>query len=209
MVESLNVLKPEDTPLKYHHMIAVFPLDVAPGTTVPLDDSNREAVASYIQRLKRHRNAMLRDPLPIDWSFEVELASASQIGEQRRKMPGFATRGGRYRLTLDTPLQRYRPPGLGRGWSVQWSQVWTATVEAVDDTTTTSGIDPERVVLKIIQPSLLPFPEERSPTPFSFTVFSSVLAKRENLAYVHNLRDLQGTVIPHYFGKIQVRVLCQ
>ncbi len=60
-----------------------------------------------------------------------------------------------------------------------------------------------KVVLKILQPSLLPIPQPNATEPLACCISLRHLARMEDLVY-GKLEFLQGTAIPYYFGLLKV-----
>ncbi len=63
----------------------------------------------------------------------------------------------------------------------------------------------EKVVLKVLQPSLLPVPQPKAKDPLGYCISPRRFARMEDLVY-GKLESFQGTVIPYYFGLQQVHL---
>ncbi|KAK0447877.1 uncharacterized protein EV420DRAFT_1568062 [Desarmillaria tabescens] len=146
---------------------------------------------SSINALKDYPAAM--DPLRIGWTYIVELPPhpAPPDGPYR-PLPQYAHNGGTYKLILvDAPLPFQHDD--------QYSQVWIADVHTLGMCKKKLG----KVIMKIIQPSLLPLPD----LDWYLEVYDYVrpwtLWRTEDAAY-RELEPLQGKTVPYYFRKHKI-----
>ncbi|KAI0064537.1 hypothetical protein BV25DRAFT_1914250 [Artomyces pyxidatus] len=153
-----------------------------PAPRYEFDPGDREgSFRAHQRRLQGLRQAALANPLRAGHTFALDIAR--HRGPQQpdaRPLPAFARAAARRTLVLETPLQT-QPDHR--------SQVWTARV----------ADHPERVILKIIQPSMILIPDpswrdwEDSYAP------PRALAETEDIIY-RRLQSVQGSTIPYYFG---------
>ncbi|KAF8905360.1 hypothetical protein CPB85DRAFT_920253 [Mucidula mucida] len=142
-------------------------------------------------------------PTSAAWSFrEVIEKKTSPPHPGARPMPLFAREGGTFLFQLVWAEQGAEQTADEDAW--QYSQVWVADVTKVEEIEAVA--QPERVVLKIFQPSMLPL-------PFPDTGYQYVpgpayqLAFSEEVIYTH-LRRLQGSHIPYFFGTFKIILPC-
>ncbi|KAF9006237.1 hypothetical protein BDZ89DRAFT_575314 [Hymenopellis radicata] len=173
-----------------------------------IDPTNlRGSIEEHVKRLEDLKEKALDDPLYAGWSFDamVEPHPLVDDRERRRPMRPFANLRkdeAAFRFVLNKPLQAYNPVLDPEEEEPQWSQVWSA--EVFDDQNNTLGV----AVLKIFQPSLLPYPEPNAaesglPTNFKYPHW---LANTEHVLYrdERGLASLQGIIVPYYYGKTEV-----
>lgn len=173
----------------------------------------RASIEDHVKRLEDLKEMGLEDLLYAGWSFDAEvephpLVDNTAARAVRRSMRPFddLRMKAAFRFVLHTPHQAYSPvydPEEER----QWSQVWSARV--LDDQNEYLG----PVMLKVFQPSLLPYPEPNvveSGMPTSFK-YPHWLANTEHVLYreERGLASLQGSIVPFYFGKTKVSRLVQ
>ena len=122
-----------------------------------------------------------------------------------RPLPSSLLQPGTWTLTLERPLKDYsqRPSKMSSG-------IWTARVGDSDGSQNTECDSRPIVVVKFIQPSLLPYPDAELDSGSSNFQYSEEyespdwIARLEAASYDH-LDRLQGDVIPYFFGKDIVR----
>ncbi len=155
---------------------------------------------NYLQRkyedaLKRHISSR--------WSFTKVIEKLSiESAPNKRPIPSFALDGGEYCFRL---ISAPKPASFAEPESAQSSQVWVANVFKTDSCgPTVQQSQPERVILKILQPSMRPFPDDRG---IRLGSPAHQLAYSEEILYKH-LRPLQGPHIPYYFGTFLVSYCC-
>ncbi|KAF9026655.1 hypothetical protein BDZ89DRAFT_1067477 [Hymenopellis radicata] len=155
-------------------------------------DAPRRLYDDLIQK----RRAAQKSPITSMWSFtEVIQKTEVQPGLNTRPIPSFALEGGTFRFQA-----RWAEQGVDK--DDHFSQVWVANVSKVDDAETAA--QPERVILKIFQPSMLPLP---SPT-IAYRYMpgpAHQLAFSEDVLYTR-LKRLQGSRIPYFFGTFKIPV---
>ncbi|KAF9026646.1 hypothetical protein BDZ89DRAFT_1161200 [Hymenopellis radicata] len=156
--------------------------------TIFLKGPNRDDLRRNFDSARKHR-------ISSKWSFtEVIQKIAAEPSPNARPVPSFALDGGQFRLQ---PVWAPQPASFS---GFQTSQVWVADVFKADDGVTSQQHEPERVVLKILQPSMRPFPNMKGIRRGSP---AHQLAYSEEVLYKH-LRLLQGSHIPYYFGTFEV-----
>ncbi|KAF8999583.1 hypothetical protein BDZ89DRAFT_1147648 [Hymenopellis radicata] len=174
-----------------------------------IDPTNlRGSIEEHVKRLEDLKEKALEDPLHAGWSFHamVEPHPLVDHTENRRDPRPFAhlrKDEAAFRFVLSKPKQAYSPvSNLEEEEEPQWSQVWSAKV--FDDQNNNIGV----TILKIFQPSLLPYPEPNVaefglPTKFQYP---HRLANTEHVLYrdERGLASLQGRTVPYYYGKTKV-----
>lgn len=164
---------------------------------LPFNVNDIESVSLYAQHLKALRKQALARPLRSGLVFTCNLSTSSEpIGDpaNSRLLPPFAFGEGAISFRLDKPLK----VGVDR-----WSQVWLARVfpDVACDTTSSS------LVVKFVQPSLLPIPDPHSLLDFGRRYrIPEEVALREAESY-HKLGFLQGSIVPYFFGLQKVSQL--
>ncbi len=152
--------------------------------------------------LERKYNDARKHRISARWSFtEVIKKLRIEPTPDKRPIPSFALDGGEYCFR---PISAPKPASFAEPESAQMSQVWVANVFKVNGGATVQERQPERVILKILQPSMRPFPDVRgirlgSPA-HQLAYFEEILYRR--------LRPLQGSQIPYYFGTFLVSFHC-
>ncbi|KAK0447878.1 uncharacterized protein EV420DRAFT_863544 [Desarmillaria tabescens] len=161
--------------------------------TDEIDLRDTDSLRKYYEILVARRKAAALDLLRRGWTCVVELAShpAPEDGHYR-PLPPYAHNGGIYNLILvDAPLPFQHDN--------QYSQVWIADVHTLSVCKKKLG----KVIMKIIQPSLIPLPD----LDWSLEVYDYVrpwaLWGTEDEAY-QELESLQGKTVPYYFGKHKI-----
>jgi len=130
------------------------------------------------------RRAQLKGLTPgVGFTLDLVVPSATSL-ENARSLPTLPPRSTQIHLRLERALQS----GVDN-----LSQVWIALVD--DDFP--SAIQ-TRLVLKIIQPSLCPYPRVDDIWPGNYT-FPEHMALQEAWAY-NQLKHKQGRFIPYFFG---------
>ncbi|KAF8892013.1 hypothetical protein CPB85DRAFT_245820 [Mucidula mucida] len=150
----------------------------------------------YLQR--KYEDARKRR-ISYRWSF-TEVIEKLPIAPtpNQRPIPSFALDGGQYCFR---PISAPKPASFAEAESAQSSQVWGANVFKADSCgPAVQQSQPERVILKILQPSMRPFPDDRG---IRLGSPAHQLAYSEEILYKH-LRPLQGSHIPYYFGTFLV-----
>ncbi|KAF8999589.1 hypothetical protein BDZ89DRAFT_1082691 [Hymenopellis radicata] len=154
-----------------------------------IDPTNlRGSIEEHVKRLEDLKEKALEDPLHAGWSFHAMVEPHPLAA---------------FRFVLSKPKQAYSPvSNLEEEEEPQWSQVWSAKV--FDDQNNNIGV----TILKIFQPSLLPYPEPNVaefglPTKFQYPHW---LANTEHVLYrdERGLASLQGRTVPYYYGKTKV-----
>lgn len=167
----------------------------------PIDDSawdfdlNDElSILAYAKKLHALRDAALKTPLRTGHHFNVCL-DRHHI-ERERPLLSFSRKYDPCKLVLRVPVQTEAD---------HWSQVWIASVQghARCDLPSAGDLAQERVVVKIIQPSMLCIPE---PHRSRYYLPPRQAAVNEDLIY-RQLTSLQGTAVPYYYGMHQVNRL--
>ena len=172
--------------------------------------AGRDAIRLYAATLVGYSPLARATPLSQGYSFSFH---SSRPGGQEpsisgRPLPLSLLQPGAWTLTLDRPLKDHseRPSKMSSG-------VWVARVGAPTDSIQSLPDSRPLVVVKFIQPSLLPYPgddyegEERPKFHYRWTqTYGSPdwYARLEAASYDH-LDSLQGGVIPYFFGKDIVR----
>ncbi|KAI5118844.1 hypothetical protein M0805_006163 [Coniferiporia weirii] len=143
-------------------------------------------IDEFIAKMRRLRAKAEKAPLVPGLFFSFTLIPPpSKTPQGSRGLPWFAKqRSDNANTTCQCVLEKPLQDGID-----QWSQVWLAKVNPPHGEAGHSAT----VVLKFIQPSLLPFPEDgRFRT-------AKELATTEHQAYT-TLRPLQGRSIPRCYG---------
>ncbi|SJL11204.1 uncharacterized protein ARMOST_14607 [Armillaria ostoyae] len=163
---------------------------MAPSSTATVDLNNVTALKAYYKLLVGRRRAAAGNPLHKGWTFVVELPPHPAIVNNHcRPLPPYAHNGGTYKLVLvDAPLPFQHDK--------QYSQVWVADVHALDFQKEKLG----RVIMKIIQPSLICLPDPDWHLEVQDYVRPWTLWRTEDEAY-QELQSLEGSTVPFYFGK--------
>ncbi|KAK0185336.1 hypothetical protein F5146DRAFT_1228247 [Armillaria mellea] len=163
------------------------PYDPDFGWDYDIDDPT--ALREACRELRRLRKvAMLGCSQQVWLSFTVAFPHVFQESgiANARKLPLFATSSGTYNVVVTSVIQTFSDH------RTFWSQVCVAEVRLGEEV---KG----KVVLKILQPSLLPIPQPKAEEPFDHCISPKHLPRMEDLVY-GKLESLQGTVIPYYFG---------
>ncbi len=172
---------------------------------LPETDVEREVVMSeHCFTLYENRQSAYFNPLAEDWSFISNIPALHSTGAapNARPIPNFARHGGDFRFTLDFAIQRMNED---RTRDSHFSQVWVAQVTTVGESSTHSDETMlECVVLKIVQPSLLPPPHPGREDPWSISPSARQLAFSEDWIFRNGLASCQGAQVPWYFGKFEV-----
>lgn len=148
----------------------------------------------YAKRLPFYQKAVKHSPLRAGHTFSITCPRRSHVSASGRQLDPILQHGGTFELEL---VRSLLPPD--RTESIMSSAVWLAEVSRVDGTLVPS---PPSVVVKLIQPSQLPYPENVSfhVQLWKRTTSPDWLARNESAGY-DRLYALQGTVIPYFFGK--------
>ncbi|KAF8896624.1 hypothetical protein BD779DRAFT_599280 [Infundibulicybe gibba] len=107
-------------------------------------------------------------------------------------------------LELKTHAHAGLARGLRDGVEDRWSQVWMAWVHPPDNrrghvvSSDGAEVSPAPVVMKIVQPSLLPIPDRAIRPEFYYRSPEGV-AEEEMQTY-KRFRSIQGDVVPYFFG---------
>ncbi|KAJ6541510.1 hypothetical protein B0H19DRAFT_1239343 [Mycena capillaripes] len=154
------------------------------NTDVDLYDEH--AVMKYHSRLETARSRAPLSPLipGVGFSLDLVVPPANSV-ENVRSLPTLPPRSTQIHLRLERALQA----GVDK-----LSQVWTALV----DLPHTPSAMQTRLVLKIVQPSLCPYPRVDDIWPGNYT-FPEYMASREAWVY-EQLKHKQGRFIPYFFG---------
>lgn len=173
---------------------------------ITLSENEAEALKvlrTYRDHLLILKREAMQNPLHPDWSFEAVLPRHALTDNQtsRRSLPAglrdMASHSTNFRFLLSRAIQPFipdslrKPPGL-----LQWSQIWVARLQ---DSTT--GTNLCTVVLKIIQPSLIPLPDMNLSDPLVDYTFGRQVTMAEHYVYEYPLRDIQGMAVPYCFGR--------
>ena len=150
----------------------------------------------------RHRLAYFNDlheRFPLVAGYSISIDCPNNLTSTGRPLHPTLRRGGRLNLDL---LRSLVP--LSRTRSTMSSAVWLAQVASQHNKDTAS---PPLVVVKFIQPSQLPHSKSLKPEDWDWDNVTwerlhspDWLARNESAGY-DRLSDLQGTVIPYFFGK--------
>ncbi|KAF8892005.1 hypothetical protein CPB85DRAFT_1331677, partial [Mucidula mucida] len=152
--------------------------------------------------LERKYNAARKHRITPRWSFtEVIEKLPIEPTPNKRPIPSFALDGGQYCFR---PISAPKPASFAESQSAPMSQVWVAKVFKANGGTTVQQSQPERVILKILQPSMCPLPDGRG---IRLGSPAHQLAYSEEILYKH-LLPLQGSQIPYYFGTFLVTYYC-
>ena len=164
-------------------------------------DAGRAAAQRFASNLTRYKS--LADDKPLSSGFRF-LFSSSLPGStgSGRPLSTLLLQPGTWSLTLERPLKD-RPSSLSSG-------IWTARVGLLDHSHELDCDPRPVVVVKFIQPSLLPHPEYEEGELFPFSDWrdkyeSPDWTARLGSASYDRLDPLQGTTIPYFFGKDIVR----
>ncbi|KAF8892011.1 hypothetical protein CPB85DRAFT_1331695 [Mucidula mucida] len=157
-----------------------------------VDITKPASVVQYCEKLADDAIKARLQPLHVGWSFEAEIKPHARARARPRNI--VLMQKTTFRFELHRALQPYNPRA-----GAQWSQVWVAALTDREIT------DAERigVVLKIIQPSLLPHPRYDDETLKHYR-FPEHVAKAEDVIYQKALANVQGGPVPYYFGKTKV-----
>lgn len=160
-------------------------------------DAGRAAAQRLASNLTRYKSLAGDQPLCSGFTFLFNPSLPRGTGSGR-PLSALLLQPGPWTLTLDRPLKD-RPSSLSSG-------IWTARVGLLDDSHELD-LDPRPVVVvKFIQPSLLPHPEQEEEGLFPFSDWrdkyesADWTARLESASY-DRLDALQGTTIPYFFGK--------
>lgn len=141
----------------------------------------------------------LHERFPLVAGYRISIDCPSRFSSTGRSLHPSLARGGRLNLDLVRPLV---PPTKTR--SNMSSAVWLAQASSLD---TQDALPPPLVVVKFIQPSQLPYSKSSNPKHWGWDRVTwqrlhspDWLARNESAGY-DRLSDLQGTVIPYFFGK--------
>ena len=155
-----------------------------------------EALVWYSRRLHHFENLVKETPLCQDYAFRFrwQPPSPPTASESRRFLDPHYAQPRDVELILERSLVKRA--------SRMSSAVWLARIGSPGDS---PAVDAPRVVVKFIQPSQLPHPlltEFISESSNIWDMYETpdFIARREAAGY-DRLRDLQGTVIPYFFGK--------
>lgn len=155
----------------------------------PFDDTNSEAIRSYYEPLLEARERALANPLSPGLVLQLRLRCKARPTPYSRLLPCFGNKEGVYSCELVRALQKGPD---------KYSQVWVASVQPVDGKSANGST---KIVLKILQPSLLYLPDSDYAWRETY-VNPEELSGNEDLAY-SELTGIQGIFIPYYFGKQQ------
>ena len=182
--------------------------------TFPYDYEGLEALKEYIQRLEHYEITCLSAPLATGYEFSFE-ASAPGLPttEKHRPLPPVLSTGGPLRLRL---VRLLRPSKNRSSRSRMSSGVWLAHVvpQAPQASDSPDSPSPISVVIKVLQPSQMRHPSETTGDCEDNMLICNWkdyqspdwLARNESAGYDF-LTELQGTVLPYFFGKAIVRRL--
>ncbi|KAK0449032.1 uncharacterized protein EV420DRAFT_788263 [Desarmillaria tabescens] len=154
-----------------------------------IDLVDQDTLRTYYEELVERREKAFRNPLREGCSFPIDFdPHPPGSGDSPRPLPLFAVNGGSYRVILTYAIVPYRH-------DKQLSQIWIADVISPEDPTQSLG----KVVLKIVQPSLLPLPD----IEYHYEIYDYlrpwVVSTSEEKAY-GELKSLEGTTIPYFYG---------
>ncbi|KAF9026633.1 hypothetical protein BDZ89DRAFT_1161188 [Hymenopellis radicata] len=162
-----------------------------------------EDIAQHFRTLYDNRHLAYIRPISEDWSFIAKIPSLSLTEPPNaRSIPHFARKGGDFCFTVDIGLQQMDEDITKSSYN---SQVWVANVTTLEGIGTHPDYaQRESVVLKIVQPSLLP-PPDLDRKDWSISPSARQLAFSEDFIY-HTLSSCQGIQVPWYFGKFEVQM---
>lgn len=163
-------------------------------------DFNRDdplSVRDHSEKLESLREAALKNPLRHGTVFKETLNH--QSAERDRPLISFSRGSDPCTLVLRTPL---------RTTINAWSQVWIASVHDTSAGPSELGDGPnaERVVLKFIQPSMLPIPSTEWTSYLHYRPPRG-LALFEATVY-RQLHAVQGSAVPYFYGLREVSLTC-
>lgn len=153
----------------------------------PFDSQDEGSIDAYARDLRRIRDNALANPLVPGCTFSLVLSPPESPSHttSTRPLPWFSKHTESVSCELERPLKT----GVDN-----WSQVWVARVVPPRG----ADVSPHLVVMKFIQPSMLPLPSVDS-IKMSEYKLSEELAKKETFMY-SLLESLQGNVVPYFFG---------
>ncbi|KAF9026639.1 hypothetical protein BDZ89DRAFT_1161195 [Hymenopellis radicata] len=165
---------------------------------------NLDDLVQHCWTLEENRLMAQLYPISEAWSFTARIPAFSGIARpDARLFPYFARNGGDFRFDLDINLiqmEDHDPRNTCR------AQVWVAKVTTLEGLgTRPDGAEPESVVVKIVQPSIIPPPDAGREDPWSLCPSARQLAFSENWIY-RSLSECQGIQVPWYFGKCEVEM---
>lgn len=155
----------------------------------PFDGTNPEAIRSYCEPLLEARERAQDNPLRPGLVLPLKLRCKARSTPYSRPLPWFANKEDVYWCELLQALQEGPD---------KYSQMWVASVQPVDGNSPSKSA---KIVLKILQPSLLYLPDSDYAWRETF-VNPEELSGNENSAY-SELTGIQGIFIPYYFAKQQ------
>lgn len=158
----------------------------------PFDDTKSEAIRSYCKPLLEARERAQDNPLKPGLVFPLKLRCEARSTPYSRPLPWFANKEDVYSSELLQALQEGPD---------KYSQVWVASVQPVEALEGNSPSKSAKIVLKILQPSLLYLPDSDYAWRETY-VNPEELPGNEDLAY-SELTGIQGIFIPYHFGKQQ------
>lgn len=156
----------------------------------PFNVEDGESIDAYARDLDHVRDKALAKPLVPGCTFSCVIAPPKSPSHttSTRPLPWFAKQA---ECTMSCELQWPLKTGVDN-----WSQVWVARVGPLHGADVEPG--PSHVVMKFIQPSMLPLPNYDSVRMSEYKL-SEELAKKETFMY-SLLESLQGNVVPYFFG---------
>lgn len=171
-------------------------LPLVPHSATSFKFVDPHVLSDYAERLPLYQKAAKHSPLRAGYKFPITCPSRSHpLG---RELDPVLQSGGTLELEL---VHSVMPPH--RVQSNRSSAVWLAKVVTADGTVTPTT---PSVVVKLLQPSQLPYPQASTfnMEPWRRSTSPDWLARSESAGY-DRLCGLQGTVIPYFFGKHIVR----
>lgn len=154
----------------------------------------------YAEGLREAREVAMNTPLALGFEFDWQFPTMSHPESYQRPLSPLLTSGRTLRCTLLEPIAQAEPDHN--------AQIWRARV--ISSLSTSTPATESDFVLKIIQPSMLPYPE----TPHRVRIdrlmavydFPEQIARNEAMVY-EALKELQGDTIPFFFGINKARHL--
>lgn len=170
----------------------------------------REDVGQYTSELLRKRAKALKNPVENGMSFNLLYSppslSSPPLGPLPTTVRSLPTWFGKYRVYRVELQLRLRPYDYSTH-STHISEIWKARLtpaliyNTIEPDEAEDPCTPTSVIVKLVQPSMIPFPTRLDDIPDV-----DQMARSEAAAY-DLLSDLQGTSMPYFFGKQPVRTI--
>jgi hypothetical protein len=168
-------------------------MDEAKSNPFPFDYKTESACLEYENHLRKLHDLALDDPIRKGFQFELSLVSPPSTCPDARPLAWFAAQAPEIKCNLEL-CQRLSSRHSSR------TQVWVADVRPPAELG--GMVKPVQVVVKFLQPSMMSIPpvEEFGHPRWQLQYTIPEQAVKDEANIYGELSDIQGKVVPHFYG---------